>query len=218
MAQLNYSVTSRRDDDEYEFADGLEGIDWSAVGPLEGDEPKQGTTTPVSEDGGPPLSTELPPRPGSSCSSYGFPDIGTLDEDDLARLNEAERLYGLATGELERPRSPTANMLILHRHVGEIPENTPSSSARTLDSIPRPIARLPTTDDLVLPSSQPSAAYKRKLSNEDYKSSPVKKSKTLPLECTKSSSKGKGVARDAPVENAVKAIYDSLVETCTCPM
>lgn len=100
MSQPNYSATSRRGDDEYEFPDELEGIDWSSVGPIEGDEPKPETTARVSEDGAPPLSTELPPRPGSSASSYGFPEIDALDEDDLAELDETERLYGLITGEL----------------------------------------------------------------------------------------------------------------------
>jgi hypothetical protein len=100
MSQLNSSATSRRDDDEYEFPDELDGIDWSTVGPIEGDEPKPEIMARVSEVGDPPLSTEVPPRPGSSCSSYGFPDIGTLDEGDLAELNETERLYGLTTGEL----------------------------------------------------------------------------------------------------------------------
>jgi hypothetical protein len=109
-------------------------------------------------------------------------------------------------------------MLILDRHVGEIPENTPSSSSHTLDAISRPIARLPTADDLVLSSSQSSTSYKRRLSSEYNKSSPLKKSRTLPLELTKSSSKGKGAARDAPVEDLIQAVYDSFVETCSCPM
>ena len=102
MSQPNNSTTSLRDDDEYEFPDELEGIDWSAVGPIEGDEPKPETpaeeqTQSAPDD--PPPPTELPPRPGSSSSSYGFTDIETLDEDDLAELDETERLYGLATGE-----------------------------------------------------------------------------------------------------------------------
>src|ERR1700744_2704295 len=103
------------------------------------------------------------------------------------------------------------------RHTEDILENTPSSSARTLDAFPRPIARLPTADDIVLPSSQ-SSTHKRKLSNEDIKSSPLKKSKTLPLECTKSSSKGKETARDVPVENVIQTVYDSFVDSCSCPM
>lgn len=216
MSQLNSSATSRRDDDEYEFPDELEGIDWSTVGPIEGDEPKPGTTARVSEDGHPPLSTELPPRPGSSSSSYGFPDIETLDEDDLAELDETERLYGLTTGEPVPPaHQPHAHS---DRHVGETPENTPSSSAHTLDVISRPIARLPTADDLVFSSNQSSTAHKRKLPSEHEKCSPLKKSKTLPLELTKSSSKGKETARDAPVEDLIQAVYDSFVETCSCPM
>jgi len=102
MSQPNNSTTSLRDDDEYEFPDELEGIDWSAVGLIEGDEPKPETPTEEqtqSAPDDPPPPTELPPRPGSSSSSYGFTDIETLDEDDLAELDETERLYGLATGE-----------------------------------------------------------------------------------------------------------------------
>lgn len=109
-------------------------------------------------------------------------------------------------------------MLIPDLRVGEIPENAPSSSALTLDIISRPIARLPTADDLVLSSSQSSASHKRKLSSEGDKSSPLKKSRTLPLECTKTSLKGKETARDSPADDVVKAVYDSLVETCSCPM
>jgi len=103
MSQRNSSTTSRRGDDEYEFPDELEGIDWSAVGPIEGDEPKPEATTGVqtqpSASDNPPPPTELPPRPGSSSSSYGFADIETLDENDLAELDQTERSYGLATGE-----------------------------------------------------------------------------------------------------------------------
>ena len=97
-------------------------------------------------------------------------------------------------------------------------EDTPPSSARTPDVISRPIARLPTADDLVLSSSQSSTSSKRKFSNENAKSSPLKKSKTLPLECAKSSSKGKETARDIPAEDVVQAVYDSFVESCSCPM
>jgi len=100
MSEPNYSATSRHDDNEYEFPDELEGIDWSAVGPIKGDEPKPETTAPVSEHSDQPLFAELPPRPGSSSSSYEFPNIETLDEDDLAELDEMERLYGLTSGEL----------------------------------------------------------------------------------------------------------------------
>jgi hypothetical protein len=108
MSQPN-STTGRRDD-EYEFPDELEGIDWSAVGPIEGDEPKSETTagaqTQTSAPDESPPPTEPPPRPGSTSSSYGFADIETLDEDDLAELDETERLYGLATGEWMRPTTP----------------------------------------------------------------------------------------------------------------
>ena len=111
MSQFNSSATGRHSDDEDEFPDELEGIDWSAVGPLEGDEPRPETTARVSEDGDPLLSTEPPPRPGSSSSSYGFPEIGTLDEDDLAELDEMERLYGFTTGELHPV--PLCSLLII---------------------------------------------------------------------------------------------------------
>lgn len=218
MSQSNNSATSRRGDDEYEFPDELEGIDWSSVGPIEGDEPKPETTvqTQSSAPVDPPPLTEPPPRPSSSSSSYGFPDIETLDEDDLAELDETERLYGLAAGE----RTHLAYHPYVHRdrYTAEILQNTPSSSARTLDTLPRPIARLPTADDLVLPSSQSSTSHKRKLSSEDTKSSPLKKSRTLPLECTKSSPKGKETTRDVPVEDVIKTVYDSFVESCSCPM
>jgi hypothetical protein len=104
MPQSNDFTSRLRDDDEYEFPDELEGIDWSAVGPIEGDEPKPERTARVQTQSALPesqesLATELPPRPGSSSSSYGFPDIGSLDEDDLAELNETERLYGLTPGD-----------------------------------------------------------------------------------------------------------------------
>ena len=92
--QLNTSTTGQHDDDEYEFPDDLEGIDWSIVGPIEGDEPKPET---ASGSVAPP--SDLPPRPGSSSSSYGFSDIETLDANDLAELDEIERLYGLTVGE-----------------------------------------------------------------------------------------------------------------------
>ena len=104
------------------------------------------------------------------------------------------------------------------RHVAGVLENTPSSSARTLDTIPHPIARLPTADDIVVLPSQPSASHKRKLPGEDTKSSLVKKSRTLPLECVKPSPKGKETARDTPVQNVVTAFYNSFVESCSCPM
>jgi len=110
MPQPNNPATSRRDDDEYEFPDELEGIDWSTVGPIEGDEPKPetatGAQTQSSAPVGPPPPTEPPPRPGSSSSSYGFADIETLDEGDLAELDETERLYGLATGERPQLTAP----------------------------------------------------------------------------------------------------------------
>lgn len=107
MSGLNNTATSWRSDDEYEFPDELEGIDWSVVGPIEGDEPKPESTTAVRVQQlapeGPPHHTELPPRPGSSSSSYGFTDIETLDEDDLAELDETERQYGLVAGQWPRP-------------------------------------------------------------------------------------------------------------------
>ncbi|KAF9647476.1 hypothetical protein BDM02DRAFT_3270184 [Thelephora ganbajun] len=201
MPQPNNPTTSRRGDDEYEFPDELEGIDWSVVGPIEGDEPKPETATTgqtqssVPNEHPPPM--ELPPRPDSSSSSYGFAEIETLDEDDLAELDQTERLYGLATE--------------------EVLENTPSSSARTLDTIPRSIARLPTADDIFLPSSQSSTSYKRKLSS-DVNPSLLKKSRTLPLECVRSSPKGKETALHVPVEDVIQTVYDSFVESCSCPI
>ncbi|KAF9785951.1 hypothetical protein BJ322DRAFT_1210521 [Thelephora terrestris] len=204
MSQPSNATTSGHVYDEYEFPDELEGIDWSAVGPIEGDEPKPETTTQVQtqssvpEENTPSPPTELPPRPSSSSSSYGFPEIDALDEGDLAELDETERLYGLITE--------------------EIPGNAPSSSACTLDAIHRPIARLPTADDLILLSSQSSTSCKRKFSSEGGLSSPLKKSKSLPLECAKPSLKGKEIVRDAPVERVIQAVYDSFVETCTCPI
>jgi hypothetical protein len=103
MSQPNNSTTGLRGD-EYEFPDELEGIDWSAVGPIEGDEPKPETPAEgQTQSSAPPPPTELLSRPGSSSSSYGFADIETLDEDDLAELDETERLYGLATGEQTKP-------------------------------------------------------------------------------------------------------------------
>ena len=103
MSQPNNSTTGRRGDDEFEFLDELEGIDWSTVGPIEGDEQKPETAVgeqiQSSAPGDPPPPMELPLRPGSSSSSYGFADIETLDEGDLAELDETERLYGLTTGE-----------------------------------------------------------------------------------------------------------------------
>lgn len=218
MSQPNNHTTGLRCDDEYEFPDELEGIDWSAVGPIEGDEPKpeiaaeEQTQSSAPDD--PPLSMELPPRPASSSSSYGFADIETLDEDDLAELDETERLYGLTTGEQTQLTShPCAYR---DRRAEEILENAPSSSARTLDDIPRPMARLPTVDDIILPSSRPSAPRKRKLSSEDI--SPLKRSRTLPLEYTKARTKGKGRAEDTPVEEIIQTVYASFVESCSCPV
>ena len=108
MSQPNNPATSRHGDDEYEFSDELDGIDWSAVGPIEGDEPKPATTVQaqiqpsIPEECDPPPPTEPPPRPGSSSSSYGFSDLEALDEGELATLDEMEREYGLTTGEHER--------------------------------------------------------------------------------------------------------------------
>ena len=109
-------------------------------------------------------------------------------------------------------------MFIFDHHVGEIPENTPSSSAQTLDTIFRPVARLPIADDLVPSSNQSSTPYKRKLPSQEGNPSSLKKSRTLPLECTKSSSKGKETARGASAQDIIRVVYDSLVETCSCPM
>ena len=216
MSQPNNSATGLRGDDEYEFPDELEGIDWSTVGSIEGDEPKTEEQTQSSAPDDPPPPTELPPRPGSSSSSYGFADIETLDEYDLAELDETERLYGLATGEQTKPTCRP----YVHgdRLVEEILENTPSSSARTLDTIPRPLARLPTADDIAVLSNQSSASHKRKPSGEDIKPPLVKKSRTLPLERVKPSPKGKETARDTPVEDVVQTVYNSFVESCSCPM
>lgn len=218
MSQPNNPATSLRCEDEYEFPDELEGIDWSAVGPIEGDEPKPEIApveqTQFSAPDDPSLPTELPPRPASSSSSYGFADIETLDEDDLAELDETERLYGLTTGEqIQLTSHPCVHC---DRRAEEILESTPSSSARTLDDIPRPMARLPTVDDIILPSNRPSASCKRKLSSGDI--SPLKKSRTLPLECTKVRTKGKGRAQDTPIEDVIQTVYASFVESCSCPV
>jgi len=100
MSRPINSTAGWHSDDEYEFP---EGIDWSAVGPIEGDEPNLVTTagaqTQPFAPSNPPPSSEPPQRPGSSSSSYGFTDFETLDEGDLAELDETERLYGLVTGE-----------------------------------------------------------------------------------------------------------------------
>ena len=119
MPQSN-DFTSGLRDDEYEFPDDLEGIDWSTVGPIEGDEPKPEITARVQTQSSIPESqspaTELPPRPSSSSSSYGFPDIRSLDENDLAELNETERLYGLTPGECAQLiHRPCAHSSSLHR-------------------------------------------------------------------------------------------------------
>jgi len=193
MSQSNNSTTNWCDDDDYEF--GLDGIDWSAIGRIEGDEPESkviaGAKTQPSTSSDPPPPTEIPPRAGSSPSSYGFADIETLDEDDVAKLEETERLYALETGE----RTCPARHLYAHRirRVEEIPENVPSSSARTLDT-------------------------KRKLPGKDTGSSALKKPETLPSECTRPSSKGKETARNIPMEQAIQKIHDSFMISCTCPM
>lgn len=104
MSRPNNPTTAWHSDDEYEFP---EGIDWSTVGPTEGDGPNLETAvgtqtrTPVSSN--PPPSSEPPQRPSSSSSSYGFTDLETLNEDDLAELDETERLHGLVTGEWTWP-------------------------------------------------------------------------------------------------------------------
>ena len=133
MPQSN-DFTSGLRDDEYEFPDDLEGIDWSTVGPIEGDEPKPEITARVQTQSSLPESqspaTELPPRPSSSSSSYGFPDIGTLDEDDLAELNETERLYGLTSGDCTQPiHRPYAHPRSLHR--GDPHEYIPKQHSHT---------------------------------------------------------------------------------------
>jgi hypothetical protein len=113
------------------------------------------------------------------------------------------------------PKLPSStSVLTLDCRVDGTPGNEPSSSVRTLDAISRPIARLPTADDVVLPPCQ---SYKRKFSR-DHKSPLLKKSKTFPLECTKLSSKGKEPARDAQDDDVIQSVYDSLMETCVCPM
>lgn len=214
MSQPNDPTTSLCCDGEYEFPDELEGIDWSVVGPIEGDEPKPEEQTQSSAPDDPSLPTDLPSRPASRSSSYGFADIETLDEDDLAELDETERLYGLTTGEQTQLTSyPCAHR---DRHAEEILENTPSSSARTLDDIPRPVARLPTADDIILSPSRSSGSRKRRLSDEDIL--PLTKSRTLPLECTQASTKGKGRAQDTPLGDVIQSVYTSFVESCSCPV
>jgi hypothetical protein len=110
------------------------------------------------------------------------------------------------------------SMLIHDHYIGRVPKDTPLSSTRTLDTIPRPMARLPTADNLVPPSTQTFVSNKRKLSSKNDQTSPLKKSRTMPLECAKSGSKGKQVARDASADDVILAVYNSFVETCTCPM
>jgi len=210
MSRPDNATTGWHSDDEYEFP---EGIDWSTVGPIEGDEPNLGVQTQPPASSNPPPPSELPQRPGSSSSSYGFTDLETLNEDDLAELDETERLYGLVTGEWTEPIHQSPPQCAHRDRHGERPlENTAPNSSRTLDTISRPIARLPTADDLVLLSSQSSTSLKRKPSSE------VKKAKTLPLECTKSSSKGKETAQDILIEDVIQTVYDSFVESCSCPM
>lgn len=108
MSQPSDSAIRCHGADEDEFPDDLEGIDWSVVGPIEGDEPKPEKAAKanfqpsIPEESDPPQPTELPPRPGSSSSSYGF-EIETLDEDDLATLDGMERSNGLIAGEREQP-------------------------------------------------------------------------------------------------------------------
>lgn len=146
----------------------------------------------------------------------GFLTLETLTR--MTWLNSTKRRGCMVWPHVSLRNPLTAPMFILLPHVGEVPENSPSSSARTLDIISRPIARLPTADDLIFSSSQSSTPHKRKHSSEGDKSSPLKKSRTLPLECTNLSSKGKGIARDAPVEDLIQAVYHSFIETCSCPM
>jgi len=100
MSRPNNSTAGWHSDDEYEFP---EGVNWDAVCPTEGDGPSLETTVEVqtqpSVSSNPPPSSELPQRPGSSSSSYGFVDFELLNEDDLAELDETERLYGVVPGE-----------------------------------------------------------------------------------------------------------------------
>ena len=107
MSQPDNSTTGWHSDDEYEFP---EGIDWSTVGPIESDEQNlAGVQTQ------PPPPSEPPQRPGSSSSSYGFTDLETLNEDDLAELDETERLYGLIAGEWIEPthHSPPNALIVI---------------------------------------------------------------------------------------------------------
>lgn len=106
MSQPDDSATSAHSDDEHELPDE---IDWNAVRSID-DELQPETTAPaqveiqpsVPEERGLPIPMELPPRPGSSSSSY-FPDgIEVLDGDDIYKLDEMEREYGLNTGEYEQ--------------------------------------------------------------------------------------------------------------------
>jgi hypothetical protein len=65
MSQPNDSAASRHDDGEDEFPDGLEGVDWSAVGRIEGDEPETTAQVQISVPG---EGEELPPRLAPSSS------------------------------------------------------------------------------------------------------------------------------------------------------
>jgi hypothetical protein len=48
MSQPNNPVISRYGEDEDEFPNDLEGVDWRAAGPIEGDEPESMAQTEVS--------------------------------------------------------------------------------------------------------------------------------------------------------------------------
>jgi len=106
MSRHDNSTAGWHSDDEYQFP---EGVDWNTIGHIEGDGPDLETTAGVDVQTQPPTSSnppppsELPQRPSSSSSSYGFTDLETLNEDDLAELDETERLYGLVTGKWTEP-------------------------------------------------------------------------------------------------------------------
>jgi hypothetical protein len=129
---------SRSSNDEDEYPNDFEGIDWSLVTYLEGDEKGPQAPIPIAATIGdvPASSLEPPPRPLSSTSSYGFADVQTLDDDDLAILDQIQRLAGGVPGEFAEPTHAT--MFTPHCAAGRLEENGVSTDAQILDPVPLP--------------------------------------------------------------------------------